>query len=682
MLTLRNDTAATKTVRVVLVRRVVPVERRGRRGEPAAQSLARRMPGGRLHRLPRHRLPRAARALRVSPGEPLRSTASTRTATHSWAATAICATRPPCARAARPTRRSTAGGRLPRWRCLHAAARRVRQARIRDRIRRERAGTTSGRPTARRTSRRRGVCARGCRTPTHVERTFAAHRAPLGFTARTRCRSRRRMRSSNELVNTWNPYQCMVTFHLARSASLFETGRGRGIGFRDSNQDCLGVVHIVPDEVRERLLHLAATQKSDGSAYHQYQPLTRTGNSEIGGGFNDDPLWLVLGVAAYVRETGRAGPARRSRAVRGRAGWRRDDARSPRSVAALHAGAAGRARAAADRPRRLERLPQPERALDAIPTSRSRPRRCGPSGRAESVMIAALFVLAAREYAALAARARHAEPRYRAARRCDGVGRSRRTAGTATGSCARMTTRASRSAATAMPKARSSSSRRRSARWRASARAPACPTRAAECRGAARQRVRRTAARAALPRYHSELGEISTYLPGYKENGSVFCHTNPWVIIAEAMRGRARPRDAVPARHRPDLPDRPGPAPHRTLRVRADGRGPAGRESGRSEEFVADRHRVLVPRRGDAIHPRHARGPRRPRRRSLHSRRTGLRSACAARFRGAPYDIEVAESARRRPRCSQHDRRRQAVVGNVIPLAEPGHEVQVKVELG
>src|SRR5262249_20089580 len=106
----------------------------------------------------------------------------------------------------------------------------------------------------------------------------------------------------NELVNVWNPYQGMIAFNLARSASLFETGRGRGIGFRDSNQDCLGVVHIVPDQVRERLIHLAATQKSDGSAYHQYQPLTRTGNSEIGDGFNDDPLWLVLSVAAYVRE--------------------------------------------------------------------------------------------------------------------------------------------------------------------------------------------------------------------------------------------------------------------------------------------------------------------------------------------------------------------------------------------
>src|SRR6185436_9016117 len=77
------------------------------------------------------------------------------------------------------------------------------------------------------------------------------------------------------------------------------------IGFRDSNQDCLGVVHAVPDQVRERLMHLAATQKSDGTAYHQYQPLTRTGNSEIGSGFNDDPLWLVLGVCAYLRETGR-----------------------------------------------------------------------------------------------------------------------------------------------------------------------------------------------------------------------------------------------------------------------------------------------------------------------------------------------------------------------------------------
>ncbi len=108
----------------------------------------------------------------------------------------------------------------------------------------------------------------------------------------------------NRMVNIWNPYQCMVTFNLSRSASYFETGIGRGMGFRDSTQDLLGFVHLVPVRARERILDIAATQFPDGSAYHQYQPLTKRGNFEVGSGFNDDPLWLILGVVAYVKETG------------------------------------------------------------------------------------------------------------------------------------------------------------------------------------------------------------------------------------------------------------------------------------------------------------------------------------------------------------------------------------------
>ncbi len=98
----------------------------------------------------------------------------------------------------------------------------------------------------------------------------------------------------DRMVNIWNPYQCMVTFNMSRSASYFETGIGRGMGFRDSNQDLLGFVHLVPARARERILDIAATQKADGSAYHQYQPLTKRGNNDVGSGFNDDPLWLDL----------------------------------------------------------------------------------------------------------------------------------------------------------------------------------------------------------------------------------------------------------------------------------------------------------------------------------------------------------------------------------------------------
>lgn len=108
----------------------------------------------------------------------------------------------------------------------------------------------------------------------------------------------------DRMVNIWNQYQCMVTFNLSRSASYFESGIGRGMGFRDSNQDLLGFVHQIPDRARERIIDLASTQLPDGGAYHQYHPLTKKGNDEIGGNFNDDPLWLILAVVSYIKETG------------------------------------------------------------------------------------------------------------------------------------------------------------------------------------------------------------------------------------------------------------------------------------------------------------------------------------------------------------------------------------------
>ena len=108
----------------------------------------------------------------------------------------------------------------------------------------------------------------------------------------------------DRMVNIWNQYQCMVTFNMSRSASYFESGMGRGMGFRDSCQDLLGFVHMIPEKARQRLLDIAATQFPDGSAYHQYQPLTKKGNLAVGSGFNDDPLWLVAGTDAYLKETG------------------------------------------------------------------------------------------------------------------------------------------------------------------------------------------------------------------------------------------------------------------------------------------------------------------------------------------------------------------------------------------
>lgn len=108
----------------------------------------------------------------------------------------------------------------------------------------------------------------------------------------------------DRMVNIWNQYQCMITFCFSRSASFFESGIGRGMGFRDSNQDLIGFVHQIPERAKERIIDIASTQFPDGGCYHQYQPLTKRGNNDIGGGFNDDPLWLILGTVSYIKETG------------------------------------------------------------------------------------------------------------------------------------------------------------------------------------------------------------------------------------------------------------------------------------------------------------------------------------------------------------------------------------------
>ena len=141
------------------------------------------------------------------------------------------------------------------------------------------------------------------RTDEQVNAALAAlkdHWEKLLSTFRLSCGDRK----LNRMVNIWNQYQCMVTFNMSRSASYFESGIGRGMGFRDSTQDLLGFVHLIPSRARERILDIAATQLEDGSAYHQFQPLTKLGNLDVGSGFNDDPLWLIFGVAAYLKETG------------------------------------------------------------------------------------------------------------------------------------------------------------------------------------------------------------------------------------------------------------------------------------------------------------------------------------------------------------------------------------------
>lgn len=109
----------------------------------------------------------------------------------------------------------------------------------------------------------------------------------------------------NAMVNIWNQYQARTTFNWSRSASYYESGIGRGMGFRDSNQDTLGFVHQIPEKVRSRIIDLASTQFEEGNALHQYSPLTKKAISNEKN-YSDDHLWLIFSVASYIKETGDA----------------------------------------------------------------------------------------------------------------------------------------------------------------------------------------------------------------------------------------------------------------------------------------------------------------------------------------------------------------------------------------
>jgi len=344
---------------------------------------------------------------------------------------------------------------------------------------------------------------------------------------------------TSRMVNIWNAYQMMVAFNVSRSASSFESGIGRGIGFRDANQDLLGFVHLAPERARQRILDLAATQLATGGAYHQYQPLTKRGNHAIGSGFNDDPLWLVLAAAAYVKETG---------------DWPILDELAP------YENQPGSERPLYDHLQHalrytLERLgphglPLIGRAdwndclnLNCFSETpgESFQTTANKDGRtAESVLIAGLFVLAAQEMAGIAgytSRSQDAAAWQLATRQLE-------EAIWAAGWDGEWFLRAYDDSG--------------------------MPIGSRTCRegqifiepqgicvmaglglqdGRAQQALDSVAARLATAhgivllqpaysRYYLNLGEISTYPPGYKENAGVFCQTNPWIMIAEARLGR------------------------------------------------------------------------------------------------------------------------------------------------
>ena len=343
----------------------------------------------------------------------------------------------------------------------------------------------------------------------------------------------------NRMVNIWNQYQCMVTFNMSRSASYYESGIGRGMGFRDSCQDLLGFVHLIPDRARERIIDIASTQFEDGSAYHQYQPLTKKGNSDIGSGFNDDPLWLIAGTSAYIRESGDLSilkemvPYDNDMSV---ATTLMEHLKRSLDYIINHKGPhnlplIGRA----DWNDCLNLNCFSEHPGESFQTF-------GPSEGpvAESVFIAGMFVKYAQEYADLAdllgdtaeaARARKEAEIMTAAIEKDGwdgkwfiraydsnsdkVGSHECEEGQIyiepQGFCVLAGVGKDNGLAQT---ALDSVKEKLDTKYGVMILQPA------------------------YTRYHLELGEISSYPPGYKENAGIFCHNNPWISIAETVIGR------------------------------------------------------------------------------------------------------------------------------------------------
>ena len=356
---------------------------------------------------------------------------------------------------------------------------------------------------------------------------------------------------TNRMVNIWNAYQVMVTYNFSRSASYFESGIGRGMGFRDSNQDLLGFVHLVPERARQRILDLAATQMQSGGAYHQYQPLTRRGNNDVGSDFNDDPLWLVLAAAAYLKETG---------------DWSLLDEpvpydNQPGTEEPLYGHLHRSIQYTLDRtgPHGLPLIGRADwndclnlNCFSDTPGQSFQTTTNKDGKTAESVFIAGLFVLAAEEMAGLV-------DNYR----LQPAGSSRATTGDL------------QPASFYSQQAQKMEQAIWTAGWDGAWFRRAYddfgrPVGSQACEegkifvepqgicvmaglgfadGRARQALDSVADRLATPhgillhqpaysRYYLHLGEISSYPPGYKENAGVFCHTNPWIMIAEARIGR------------------------------------------------------------------------------------------------------------------------------------------------
>ena len=344
---------------------------------------------------------------------------------------------------------------------------------------------------------------------------------------------------TNRMVNIWNAYQCMITFNMSRSASYYESGIGRGMGYRDSNQDLLGFVHMIPERARERILDLSATQLKNGGAFHQFQPLTKRGNNDVGSGFNDDPLWLVLAVAAYLKETGDWAILDEPVQYENEAG----------SESPLYEHLQRSLQYTLDRlgPNGLPLIGRADwndclnlNCFSDTPGQSFQTTTNKDGKVAESVFIAGLFVLAAKEMVEIAG---HSGDKTQAAKMQKAAAQMEETIWKA-GWDGEWFRRAYDDFGHVL-----GSKENEEGKIFIEPQGMCIMAGLGVKDGRARKALDSVAKHLATPhgivlqqpafsKYYLHLGEISSYPPGYKENAGIFCHTNPWIMIAETKIGR------------------------------------------------------------------------------------------------------------------------------------------------
>lgn len=344
----------------------------------------------------------------------------------------------------------------------------------------------------------------------------------------------------DRMVNTWNQYQCMITFCFSRSASFFESGIGRGMGFRDSNQDLIGFVHQVPDRARQRILDIAATQLPDGSCYHQYQPLTKRGNNDIGSGFNDDPLWLILGTTAYLKETGDWSILEEMVPF--------DNDESLSKTLFDHLTVSFDYIANNLGPHGLPLIGRADwndclnlNCFSNDPNESFQTTENQSEGtKAQSLMIAGLFVVYGRDYIALCEQRKKPEEAERAQKHVDAMEQAVKT----NGWDGDWFLRAYDFYGNKIGSHENEEGKIfiESNGWCSMAGIGLEEGMVEKALDSVKDKLDCEHGivlnNPPYSKYHIEYGEISTYPEGYKENAGIFCHNNPWIIIGETVLGR------------------------------------------------------------------------------------------------------------------------------------------------